>query len=307
MDIFGTLVGALGNLAENVINWFSTKKTNETNKEINQQNLDFQASQTQAQWERDDTSHQREVADLKAAGLSPLANVAGNNNTQALSAPSTIAMQAPQISANSLINAALEDKALNETERHNRVQEGQKYTELNQKSQELQNKLRELSIKDKEIENTFVYQCKYLGYLEDQLNEVNRHNESEESLKRLSIRSEEYFKSIQSQTNGNSNYEVYTDVTKYQAALSAWSTEFEGFINNFIAETSSSSSSSYSNGYSGSTGVNSPIVGASGSVGSNESSSGSHSYNVSQKQQAEIDRWYKSHPMPVYIYHVSEN
>lgn len=70
---------------------------------------------TQAQWERDDNAHQREVADLKAAGLSPLAATGGAGVSQALGAPNPIAMQAPQLDTNVLVQALLEDKALNET------------------------------------------------------------------------------------------------------------------------------------------------------------------------------------------------
>lgn len=72
-------------------------QTNELNKQIADQNLQFQQSQfeyqkalNQTQMQREDTAIQRQVADSRAAGISPLAGLSG-----AASAPLTSA-EAPQ-------------------------------------------------------------------------------------------------------------------------------------------------------------------------------------------------------------------
>lgn len=302
------LIGGIASLVGNIFNYNSTKKTNESNQQINQNNLDFQRAMTQAQWERDDNAHQRQVADLEAAGLSPLAATQGANTSQALGAPSPIAMQAPQVDLNNLVQAALQDKALNETARHNKVQEGQKYTELSQQAEQIKQKAQELSLEDKKIENTFIYQSRYISYLTDALEETNRHNKSEESLKRLQYKSEEYFKSIQAQTHGKANYKIYTDLGSYEAALTAWSTKFENFINTFISDTSGSVSNSNASSKSGSAGISAggSVLGTggkggiNGEYGTSNSQAASSSFNVSQKQQAELERFYATNPMPVY-------
>ena len=115
-SIAAALVGGL-------ISYSATKKTNESNQQINQQNLDYNAALTQQSWERDDTAHQREVADLQSAGLSPLASTGGLNVSSPLSAPNPIAMQAPQVDVNSLVQGILGAGTLEETRRHNQVTE----------------------------------------------------------------------------------------------------------------------------------------------------------------------------------------
>lgn len=305
------LLGGVSSILENIVNWFSTQKTNETNQEINQQNIDYNTAMTQKQWERDDKAHQREVADLQNAGLSPLAATNGANTSAALGAPNPIAAQAPQIDTNALINAALQDKALNETKRHNLAMEGFEETEMTLKAEEIAQKAEQLKIENKKVEETINYNAKYLTYLNKQIDEVNRHNQAEEELKKLSIRSEEYYKSIQSQTGGKFNYTVYKDYDKYTAELSIWQNKFERFINSYLAETSSSVSSSNSSNKNTNVGAGAgaTVVGTGGNGnlnighGSGESSSASSSYNVSQKQQAEMDKWYRANPMPVYIYY----
>lgn len=68
---------------------------------MNQQNIDFQKAENDITREREDTAHQREVMDLQAAGLSPLANL-GGAQSQALSAPQ---VQAAQADANGYLQA----------------------------------------------------------------------------------------------------------------------------------------------------------------------------------------------------------
>lgn len=293
-----SVLGPVGNI-------ISTAMTNKKNQQINQQNLDYQTKMTQQQWERDDNAHQREVADLKAAGLSPLASVGGANTSQALGAPNPIAMQAPQIDTNQLVNSLLENKALNETERHNKVEEGVKGLELAQHAEEIKQKSREISIENKRVESTIKYNADYIAYLNDQLEEVQRSNQSNESLKGLQIKSEEYFKSIQQQTGGKIPYKEYFDETEYEAALTAWANKFQSFIDEFISETSQSTSSSYSKNTSANGELNAQVLGSGFGSGagytSGESSSGSNSFNVSQRQAAELERFYKANPMPVYV------
>lgn len=299
-NIGAGLIGGIADITGNAINYKSTQKTNETNKEINQSQLDFQRAQTQAQWERDDTAHQREVADLEAAGLSPLAATQGAQSSPALGAPSMLGMQAPQVDFNNLVQSALQEKAINETERHNREQEGQKNIELTQNAEKIQQEAQKIEIENKQVENTFKYQSNYLKYLADQLEETNRHNKQEEYLKKLQVKSEEYYKSIQSQTHGKSNYKVYTDIGSYEAALTKWSSKFEVFITNFISETSASHSESSGSSFNANAAASVTGNGGSAAFGHSGSAAGSNSYNVSQRQQAELERWYAANPMPVY-------
>lgn len=298
------LFGGLANLAGNIINYFSQKNTNKTNENINNQNLDYQRAMTQAQWERDDNAHQREVADLQAAGLSPLAATKGAETSQALGAPSPIPMQAPQVDLNNLVQSALQDKALNETKRHNLVQEGQKNTELSLQADEIELKSEQLEIENEKVRATVNYNAKYIKYLNDQLSEIEKHNRNEESLKKLQYKSEEYFKSIQAQTRGKFNYKIYSDLGSYEAALTTWTTQFNVFINT-LQETSKSSGTMDSKNFNAGANGGASVAGTGGQgglqFGKGSSASESSSSNISQKQQAMLDKWYSTHPMPVYF------
>lgn len=299
-DLLGSLFSPLTSLFGSILNYKSQKDTNKTNMAINQQNLDYNSAMTQAQWERDDNAHQREVADLEAAGLSPLASTQGSGVSQALGAPSPIAMQAPQFDVNTLVNSLIQNKQLNETKRHNLVQEGYEETELLQNAEELKQKSRQLDIQDKKVEADIKYQCDLIENQANQINETIRHNKESENLEKTSISSEIFFKEIQHATHGSAYADNYYDFDKYVEAYKAWTEKYKAFVEG-LEQTSHSSSSSYNTGFNGSLSIgNQKIANTSGQIGETEGSSGSSSENVSQRINAQIDAWLHDNPVPVY-------
>ena len=294
-------------VGKTVVSWFINKdtndtntenveNTNETNKEINDSQLDYQKEMTLKQWERDDTAHQREVADLEAAGLSPLASTTGSANGNPLSAPSPIAMQAPQIDTSAFINSMLQMSQLQETKRHNLVQEGQKDVDQTIQMDELALEVEKLNLENKKVEETIKYNYSMLNQMTKQLTETKEHNRNEEELKKLAYMSENYWNEINKQTGGNIPYKDYYDVKEYESAMQVWTTQFQQFITTELAATSSSSSSSSS----ASAGGGASVAGTGGNISVTSSSGEGQSSNISQKQEALMKKWYASHPMPVY-------
>lgn len=174
MSLIAAAIGAGAALVGGAVNAISTEYNNRRNanlqsqinaaniaaqERINQQNIDYMRSMTQKQWERDDTAFQRQVADLEAAGLSPLlAGGQGAGNSSPVSSPALQATQqfpasyrAPQLDMNSVINAISGLGKLEEQHNENLSKANYRTTYLSQRSQELSIKLSQLDLKDKEL------------------------------------------------------------------------------------------------------------------------------------------------------------
>lgn len=300
---FLDFLSPLSSLIGNGINYFSQKKTNETNKEINQQQLDYNAAMTRESWARDDTAHQREVADLEAAGLSPLANTTGNQVTAPLSAPSPIAMQAPQIDANSIMNGLLRNKEIGQKEREidelirkNKKSEDQRNYELELEAKRIVQHADELDIENKKVEGTIKYQAQLIEHETKALNETIKHNENEEDLRRLEYESNLYNEEIKKQVGGDYAYKDYYNLESYQAQIIIWNAKYKKFINDLQA-TQSAKGSQKSTSADFKVGSEAAIGGGAGGSHSEGSYS---SQNISKKQDEMIKQFYSQNPKPVY-------
>lgn len=77
-NFLGGLLSGVGSIASGLFSNYNTRKINQTNKDIANQNIAFQ-QETNAlnealmreSWQREDTAYQRKVADMTAAGLNP--------------------------------------------------------------------------------------------------------------------------------------------------------------------------------------------------------------------------------------------
>lgn len=303
----GIASGVTG-LVGNILNFVSQRQTNKSNEGINESQLDFQRAQTQAQWERDDNAHQREVADLKAAGLSPLAALGGAPNSQALGAPSQIAMQAPQVDVNSMVQSALGAAQLNETERHNKATEEYNSGKLEIETKQLELNAQNLNIENKKVEQQIKYQADLIALQNRELDEKIRATKKGEELRlseleqrQLEEESTRLYKEIKAQSGGeNINHVIIHDYNIYSARMKLWTTEFNNFIKT-LQDTRSASGSNTSNHGSFGANVGNGALG----VGANASGGGSEgsyqSSDISKKQEAMLSNFYATHPIPVYI------
>lgn len=311
--IGGAAQAATG-LVGSVLNYVSQQHTNEQNYQINQDNLNFQREQTQAAWERDDTAHQREVADLKKAGLSPLASTDGLSVSSPLGAPSPIAMQAPQVDLNTLMNGINNMASLQEQKRHNLETESARNSELQLQASEVYQQAEKLQIDNKKVESEIKYYARVNELEAEKLDEIIRHQKKNEEISlseheshMLEIQSKMYLEDLQKQLGGESipYYEVY-DVEIYSNALKLWNVQFENFIKKIGASKKSNAAGS-STSFNNSIGVGAPIseagtnLGVNSSGGTSKSEYKMESYDLSEQQKREWQHFVSTHKKPVFI------
>lgn len=117
-QIAPALITGAATIGAGLINYFSGQDANNTNKKIARENLQLQREQFEYQkklqqeiFAREDSAHQREVTDLRAAGINPLATANGGQGAAAGSVVPLTEMQnnyeakAPQIDLSGIATA----------------------------------------------------------------------------------------------------------------------------------------------------------------------------------------------------------
>lgn len=98
----------LGSAVDGILGLFGLGNSawnRKSQEDMNKANLDYAKAMTEKQWERDDNTYQRSVADATAAGFSPLAVLDGGLSPNG--SPVGYQGQAPQFDINSVMNAVL--------------------------------------------------------------------------------------------------------------------------------------------------------------------------------------------------------
>lgn len=210
----------------------------------NRKNREFQEEQNRITREREDTAHQREVADLQAAGLSPLAATGG----AATSTPLASEMEAPQLDLSSMMDALAlnEQKREFDAEMKDREKQREHESSENKKNRNLQKKLiesnEEIAKKNREsaekIANSQTKtQIDIFNQQQDNLNiEAEKYIEDKkyENAKNLQESSEQNYQDF-CKTFGYIQSKEYTSIDEYLKAK----TEFQTWMNEFINQMAS--------------------------------------------------------------------
>lgn len=310
------VVALVGTAIAAGVNYKSQQKTNQVNQEINQTNLDYNAAQTQAAWERDDTAHQREVADLQAAGLSPIASLNGAQTSAPLGAPAPIAMQAPQIDTSALLQGVMNMANLEETKRHNQATESARSSELQLEAEKINQSAQSLQIENKKVESEIKYYARLNELEAGKLDELVRSNKKGEDIKlseheahMLEVQSKMYLEDINKQLGGfDVPYDEIYDFDVYVARKKLLNVQFSHFLEK-IGATQEANASSYGYNQSDSFGLNggATVAGTGGNAGMNwsettgENQSNYSMKNLSEKQKAEWYNFFQEHHQVVFI------
>lgn len=218
----------------------ATALTNTTIQAItNRKNRQFQEEQNAITRQREDTAHQREVADLQAAGLSPLASTGGAQT----STPLASEMEAPVIDTTAIRDALAlreqkrefdEEMKDRQRQRTHESSEGDKTREVQKQliesNEEINKKNRESAerIADKQAKT----QIDIFNKTQDNLNtDAERYIDEKnyESAKNLEENSEAAYQDF-CKTFGFIQSKEYTDVEEYLKAKETVSTWMDNFI-----------------------------------------------------------------------------
>lgn len=297
-------VAGLGSsLFGSIINYMNTQNTNEMNQAINDKNLEYNKEMTLKSWERDDNAHQREVADLEAAGLSPLASMNGSGVSSPLGAPSPIAMQAPQIDLSQMLDGVIASEKLKENIRSNKANEDLRQKEINNTITELELKSRNLDIQDKDIESQIKYRVSLAKNETLRIEEMTRSNKENERLRGQEIdlreaeyQSKKYYEEIKHQAGGeNVPYKVYDNWDDYLSARQTYLDALNEVIDDFVANPTKFAHNVNNHG-GGSVGS-----GSVGSFGLNYGEGESKYTDISDAAKAEWFKFQQKYPVPVFI------
>ncbi|QCS36033.1 minor capsid protein [Capybara microvirus Cap1_SP_95] len=254
--MFGTILSTMGNLISSTVN--------------NSRNSALQ----EKQWEREDSAHQREVADLQAAGLSPLASLNG------LTSSTTVAPQmAPQFDMNGVDDFFRQQREIDATASENQKNREAAHNDLvmslEAKSADLQ---REIAATADEKERDRLLEIDKFNALQKLAYDDSRSAESTEW--QNGVRQQ-----VMALSNGNSSaFRVCDSFEQWKKEYPSWLEMYNNFLNGEGLKASSETST----GASLDAGAG-PIASLGGSV--NKSYSNAYS-------NKEFARFFAENPMP---------
>lgn len=223
-----------------IANMIIAKKNRDAQIAENQANRDFYSEQNQITRKREDTAHQREVADLQAAGLSPLATFGGSPT----STPIANETEAPVIDTSAINDAMatasqrtiaqmdieerkeqrLQDADENEKER---IVKREQLYETKREFDETQKLTK--TIEDNNLKLEIEKINAELKYQYDALEQTLEKDKKENYIK-LAEGSEESYKTICQQIGTNLGQKEYTKYDEYLKALKNFNTNWQNFI-----------------------------------------------------------------------------
>ena len=274
----------------------------------NQQNRQYALEMTEKQWARDDTSLQRQVADAKAANLSPLA-VTGS---VASSSPLAYQANAPQMDLSGLIGSLA--SATNVLDKS--FERGLRREEDTEQTRQFEKRLRAdseqfqatLEQNKQQFDSNQLFSIKSFDkQMVYQYNALNSSNWSQDSqnIMQVSQHSLELYNQVCQSLGVAPETEIVTDLEEYKTKYNAFMVRYRAAIESFngqFASRSTSVSTSYSSNQSVNGGIDTAGAGFNigGSEGSGESASSSESYDNTPNLKASVMRTLSGAKFPIY-------
>lgn len=308
------LIGAIVSVAAAVIAGFVSAKSNQDNismqRETNaqtQENFDRQQGFTEQQWEelkeREDTAHQREVSDLQAAGLSPLASL-GGLQSGTVSQPSAPSFVAPQYDTNflsdlvrsasgSVMSASAGISGQNENQKDRDASRSETIMRLDSAEKQLRDKIKSES--DLQTKRLLHEQQQFTASLK--LQETTNNRNATLDLQKQALAELDRF------TGGNGaniRYFEYDEYEEYLAARNLWVSAYTIFIDTNIdwLGTRRTDSDSESASAGASVGSRLPFFSANATANTSASSASGQQEDYTSRFNALMRKFNQEHPYP---------
>lgn len=311
------LIGAIVSVAAAVISGFVAAKSNQDNismqRETNaqtQENFGRQQGFTEQQWEelkeREDTAHQREVVDLQAAGLSPLASLNGAQ-ASTVSQPSAPSFVAPQYDTNflsdlvrsassSIMSASAGISGIRENQKDRDATRNDTLMRLNAAEQQLKMKIESES--DLQTKRLLQENEHFLATLK--LQETTQNRKATLELQDYALAQLDRFTGGQ---GSNFRYFEYDQYEEYLAARNLWFNNYTIFIDTNIdwlgTRTNDANSESASAGASANSRLPFPFPSAGASANTSASSTSNEQQDYTARFNALMRKFNQQHPYPV--------
>lgn len=266
-------ISSVATTGAEIFNTVSQHNINQQQMELYNQQLDWSKAVQQETWNREDTALQRRVEDAQAAGISPLASVNGHSSGTVVSQPSLPSQVAPQFDASSIQSGIMETANL-----------AYLYDKMN--SDESLKKADQDIQREKMVQDLSMHQDKLAQELVI-LHSTNDHQE------KMLVQEDILKNNAQYLADNHNSVNIFTDESKYQAAMGVWTKKYSTFLNSL--QDSESNSGSISVSGQGSTSA----FGTGASGGGSLSTSDSNSLSFSQANQEKIKAFFKENPLPV--------
>lgn len=308
--LIGAFVAVIGAVIAGGVSTMNNQKNIEMQQQTNdqtQRNFDRQQGFTEQQWEelkqREDTAHQREVTDLQAAGLSPLASLNGLT-AGTVSQPSAPSFVAPQYdmnfitdlarSAMSSIGSASTGLAnINDKQRDRDASKADTVLRLDSAEKQLRMKLKS---DNSQVNKRLLHESIQFTATLKQQEQVNNREAALEIQKSA-------LADLDRLTGGNGSnirYYEYDQYEEYLEARTRWNTAYTIFLDTNIDSLGARRTESASEGGSaqGSSGFRLPGLGGSVNATVNASESSTEQKDYTLEFSAMMKRFIDNHPFP---------
>lgn len=227
LPLLPAIISAVGALIGTGINSYQQDKANAENKS-------YATQMTNAQWERDDSSLQRQVEDAKKAGLSPLAVTKAMNT----SSPLNYVAQAPQMDLSWLAGLGTSMSSIISEQQENSKDRQSDAENLEKQLAHNLTVLEKTIQRDKDLQQNQIAQDilslgKQLTYQYDVLNEQSKsHSQDLESdrLIQLSTQSMDLYNSITQSIGMAPRTEYVTDLKTYSEMYNSFMVKYNNFL-----------------------------------------------------------------------------